>query len=1008
LVAVLWLIAPPVSAALPFTFRSWSTHDGLPENQVTALAQTRDGYLWVGTEDGLARFDGVRFVTFGLRDGLKSTRIRTLFEDRSGSLWIGTVAGGLSRLRGTQMETFGVAEGLVSNTVNQLLEDRSGRLWVAQTRGLVVWQEGKVAPLELPPELSQQSITSLLEDHNGTLWLSVFNQGLWQFRDGRFSRFTEPAMPPELNGSCHRLWEDRAGRVWVCAGFNKLFCREQQGWREYSVPLDSAFPMLRSLAEETDGTVWAGSIRNGLYFVHEGQLTRITARDGLSDSAVDALLVDREGNVWVGTIGGGLNCLTRHKVRGFGASAGLRYPVVRGVVEVAPGELWVGTRGDGLYHWQGGQYRRVQMPEPFASEVFVNALLQATDKSIWAATGHGIYRFVNGQMESHPDWSMIFENTANVALCEDRAGGMWAGATTTLWHLRDGKMQKQPNFAPQHTIIAIAQDRRGTVWVGTEGDGLYRIVGNAVTRYTEADGLGSSQVRVLHFDPDGTLWIGTASGGLTRLKDGRFFTLGVAKGLPDETVSQILEDDAGSLWVGGNRGIARIKKTEIEKLASGQIQSIFPTVLTTADGLPSEECTGTYSPAGLKLRSGELCFATLRGIALVDPSQTLPVSPPPDVWLEDLVINGERRELRPLANSSRATRGGALTQEWLPITLGPGQYRLEFNYTGLNFTAPKQIRFRYQLEGLDRSWVDAGNQRTANYNFIPPGSYRFRVIACNKDGVWNDSGASLALIVQPFFWQRPWFWAAVFLGAMGGVAAVIRSVERRKQQREQARLHAQHAIERERARIAKDIHDDLGATLSEIRMLSKFAQSPESPPERVREDIKQIAAKALGSTQALDEIVWAVDPKADTLEGFVNYACAYATQYLSLADVRCRLDLPNTLSARPLRAEVRYNLFLAFKETLTNIVKHAAATEVWIKVQCPGDALTVTVTDNGKGMRLSAVDHIAAPSGLPGQDGVANMQSRLASIGGRFELISAPGEGTTVRFEISFLPGEPA
>ncbi len=981
-------------ADLPFTFRAWTTHQGLPENQVTCLTQTRDGYLWVGTEDGLARFDGVRFVNFGLRDGLRSTRIRTLYEDREGNLWIGTIAGGLSRLRNGRLETFGAEHGLPDSTINQIAEDGAGRLWVAG-RALVLVQDGRFISMELPDDLRSTSFTGLVRSRAGFLWLSGYQAGLWRFDGTNFSRETGPAVPAAAHLTCHRLWEDRAGRLWVCAGENQLFCRDTNGWQTYSIPLEPALPLLRSLAEEVDGTVWAGSIRNGLYYSQNGQLNRITTRDGLSEDGIESLLVDREGNIWVGTIGGGLNRLTRKKVRAFGTAEGLRYAVVRGMAEVAPGELWVGTRGDGLYHWQTGVFWRMEFAGELASEVFFNSIVRARDGTCWAATGHGIYQFVNGQPLPAPERSARFQHTANVALCEDREEGVWAGAGAILWHLRTSRDEVHPLINPRRQIISIAQGQDGAVWVGTEGDGLYHAIHNEVRRYQQSDGLGSDQVRVLRFDREGTLWIGTASGGLTRLKEGRFFTAGMRHGLPDDTISQIIEDDAGHLWVGCNRGIARIRKEDIENLSTGQIQTLFPTVLTAADGLPSEECTGTYSPAGLRLSSGELCFATLKGIVLVDPRQEWQASPPPEVWLEEVLVNGEDWDLQANRPATLLAPGPPVSIHSKTITLPPGRHRVAFHYTGLNFTAPSQVRFRYQLEGLDPDWVPAGNERTAYYNYIPPGNYTFRVIACNKDGVWNERGASLALSVQPFLWQRAWFSATGSLLAIVLVAGAIAFIQRRRHERERARIEALHVIETERTRIAKDIHDDLGATLSAIRLLSKFGQAPEMPEARLREDMRQIAAKALESTQSLDEIVWAVDPHADSLESFVNYACAFATEQLALADVRCRLDLPEQIPAMSLQADVRHNLFLAFKEVITNVLKHAAATEVHVKMEIGAHALDVTVTDNGRGMPLR-------PPSVPdtGHHGIPNLHDRLQKIGGHCELQHRPGQGVMVRLRI--------
>jgi signal transduction histidine kinase len=588
---------------------------------------------------------------------------------------------------------------------------------------------------------------------------------------------------------------------------------------------------------------------------------------------------------------------------------------------------------------------------------------------------------------------------------------MWVGAANRLWLVKSGRLELQTNVVPTRPILSLAQDRTGALWVGTEGDGLYQIRAGQVKCFTQADGLGSDQVRALHLDAADNLWIGTTGGGLSRLTAGRIVTLTTSRGLPADTIAQILEDDAGYLWLGTYRGIARVSKSQFEDVVSGRTQSLSPRVLGLSDGMPSEECTGGYSPAGLKLSSGELCFATLKGIVMVDPPRAWPITPPPPVRLEELLIDGVAQnpssspqapnghKLEPLdANRSPSSASSSADRQLLFVA--PGRHQFEFHYTGLNFGAPERIRFRYQLEGLDPGWVEAGTRRTAFYTDVPPGNYRFQVIACNNDGVWSQTGAAIGLEIQPFLWQRWWFIAVAGLAALALAAGLSRLFERRRHQRELTRLAALHVVERERTRIAKDIHDDLGATLSAIRLLSKFAQAPEMPAERLREDMRQIAAKALESTQALDEIVWAVDPQSDSLEGFVNYACAFATEQLALADVRCRLDLPANIPAKTLQADVRHNLFLAFKEVITNVLKHAAATEVHVSMEINPQALAIAVTDNGRG--LPADDsRMASGAGLATRrHGLPNLRSRLRQIGGDCEMESLPGRGVTARLRI--------
>jgi ligand-binding sensor domain-containing protein/signal transduction histidine kinase len=980
---------------LPFTIQSWQVQHGLPENQVTCLAQTPDGYLWVGTQDGLARFDGVRFVNFGRRDGLRSTWITSLLADHEGTLWVGT-SEGLHRWRDGQFRTYDLNAGLPSLVINQLAEDSDGRFWVGTGSGLALRQGDRFIRPDLPglpARLRSRGVNALRFGRDGRLWLSFFNDTLWQVQNGECSRATDATAPAALRDACHSIWEDRAGRLWVGAGDNELLCRNGTNWQEFAVPPTPGLENLSSLAEGADGTIWTGSMNNGLYFVQSNRLEHITAAEGLSEDAIRALLVDREGNLWVGTAGGGLNRVARKSVHAFGRNEGLTRTKVRGVAEVAPGELWVGTMGDGLFRWQAGAFTRLEADAEFRNYAYVNALLVARDGSCWVGTGIALHHFVNGRRELHPEWSSKFGGGSGLALCEDRQEGVWVGVDNQLWRVRQGKLERQTNCVVGGSIASIVQERDGALWLGT-ARGLRRFQAGNTRSFGRADGLGSDQVLALHLDAQGALWIGTTDGGLSRLHEGRFATVTSRQGLPDDTISQILEDATGTLWLGCNRGIVRVAKNQFDEVITGRAERLFPRVLGLADGMLSEECTGGYSPAGLKLKSGELCFSTLKGIVIFDPKQISQESPPPPVLLEELLVDG-------IPQGPGGTRGhGAAEIPGNTLVVPPGDHRLEFHYTGLNFTAPERVQFRYQLEGLDHSRVEAENERVATYNHVPPGSYRFRVLACNQNGIWSPNPAMIQVQVRPFLWQRVWFTPALSVLGTALVGLSLGMAERRRQQRKREKLEALHAIERERARIAKDIHDDLGSTLAQIRLLSNFAQSPEGSVERVRQDVRQIAAKALDSTQALDEIVWAVDPQADTLESFVSYASAFASEHLALANVACRLDLPEAIPAIGLRADVRHNLFLALKEALTNVVKYAAATEARLKMRATDDTLSVTLSDNGRGFDAGENPTEPAPTAARGRHGLANMQARMAAIGGHCDLQSAPGQGTSVSFRI--------
>jgi len=380
-------------------------------------------------------------------------------------------------------------------------------------------------------------------------------------------------------------------------------------------------------------------------------------------------------------------------------------------------------------------------------------------------------------------------------------------------------------------------DPDGVLWVGTEGDGLYRFDEGAHVRYEKLSGLPSGWIRTLYLDADGTLWIGTAGGGLSRLKDEQIATFTMRDGLPDNTISQIFEDDDGNLWLGGNRGIVRIKKHDLDDLVAHRIPAIYPQVYGRADGMLSEECTGGFSPAGLKTKAGLLWFSTIKGIVVIDPHHTVS-SPAPVVILEQTLVDGVLEFPVPGQARGGAKAGperGETPMESLSVA--PGKHTLEFRYTGLSFDAPDRVRFRYRLEGLDQGWFEAGTRRAALYSSIPPGTYHFQVIACNGDGIWNEDGASLWLTVRRHFWQTWWFIGVLALVTVTMVAGGVRVVEKRRLQQHLKRLEQERVLERERTRIAQDLHDIMGAKLCRISFLSEHARRCDGVPVELQEEM---------------------------------------------------------------------------------------------------------------------------------------------------------------------------
>ncbi len=595
-----------------------------------------------------------------------------------------------------------------------------------------------------------------------------------------------------------------------------------------------------------------------------------------------------------------------------------------------------------------------------------------------------------------------------ISLAEDREGSLWLGTREgKIWQLREGKWLAPANFLQTNAITAIVPDPDGSIWVGTSGGGLYRLQTGRFSHIGKSEGLLSDEIRTLYLDAQGTLWIGTAGGGLSRWRNGRMASFTTHEGLSDNTISQILEDDAGRLWLGSSSGIASVSKERLDELSAGKISNVYPQRFGLAEGMLSEECTGGFYPAGLKTRSGLLWFSTSKGVVVIDPRVQPAATPMPNTVLEEVLVDGVPDPLfhvstKKSAGENGESENGNSQLETLRIT--PGKHRVEFRYTGLNFDAPELIRFRYRLEGLDTDWVDAGTRRTAFYSYLPPGNYRFRVGACNRDGVWSDSESGLELTVLRYFWQTWWFITLAGLSLLISVGVAVRIVEKRKLQRRLKHLEQERALERERTRIAQDLHDEMGAKLCRISFLSEHARRGELPPDELQDQITSISDASREVLHSLDEIVWAVNPQNDTLEHVASYIGQYAQDYFQLTGIECELDIPAQLPSHPLSSQMRHHLFLATHEALTNILKHSGAAHAKISIVYNNATFEINISDDGKGFNSPALESKPEPPAIPSGDGLNNMWQRLADIGGRCSIESALGRGTNIRFVITLNP----
>ncbi|HVT96005.1 MAG TPA: two-component regulator propeller domain-containing protein [Acidobacteriaceae bacterium] len=719
----------PAKAITQYMQTSWTSESGLPQNTVQTLTQTRDGYLWFGTQEGLARFDGVRFTNYTRHNapGLASSFIQVLAAGRDGSLWIGTDSGlshyspGSSSALSGAFTTLTTRDGLAANNITALREDRNGSLWVGTGKGLDQIFDGHIRSWATSDGLADLSISAIAMDAGGTLWVGTA-KGLCRFANGRFQPITSHDGFPTDGVSA--LAEAPDGSLWIGTRAHGLLqIREGR--------VDSFAPTLPrneidGLMIDHDGALWIAFDRHGIARVYHGNVEIYDTKRGLpSERCTGGLFEDREGSLWVGFADAGLAQLRDGKFTVFGTPEGLSGNYIGNVLQAQDGSMWIGADDKGLNHLLADGHVEVWGPQKALPNQAVYSLLQTRDGDVWVGYRQGtLARIHRGQVSVFHD-SQATDSSIN-ALLEDRAGTLWIGFEGKgLAHFDHEGFH---HLTESGRVAALAQSADGAIWVGLDGDGLQRLDQGATVAYTTANGLHSDHVMSLFADPDGSMWVGTQSGGLSHIQNGRVVTWTPDQDMPDTSIGSIIEDDSGNLWFGGDTGIFRIAKQGLRQtVVPGPLH---PVMYGTADGLRSRETLYGSMPCAWKSRDGRLWFGTIEGLAVIDPDHIPVNTVVPPVWIERVQFDSR----------TIARQNG--------IRLGPGSGNLEFSFSAPSFVSPQQERFRYRLIGFDADWIYSGTRRSAWYTNLPPGNYKFTVQAENNDGVWNESGASLSFSLR--------------------------------------------------------------------------------------------------------------------------------------------------------------------------------------------------------------------------------------------------------------------
>lgn len=784
--AAAWAL-DPARRLSDYSHDVWNMTDGLPQDSITGIVQTDDGYLWLGTLDGLARFDGVRFESFNLiqKAGVGGNVVTALVERPGGGLFIGTRDGLVQYADGT-FTSLSRRDGPTDLSVRALFVDRAGTLWIAtRWTGLKRLQNGSVTSFGPADGLLNQDVRTVAEDGRGTIWVGTA-AGLNYIRDGKVlsAAFNGRAGAPPVVASLH---VDRRGVVWAGTDDGLWAVAAGQPGPESGPVVVRRQPLpggeVRAFCEDAEGTLWAG-LTSGLARLRDGTI-EITRWGELSHHNVRSLATDREGSLWIGTDGGGLNRFRDASVVMMGAPPGQQLTSIMPVYRDANGAMWTGANCGGVTRWSASGTKTFTTRDGLPSDC-IRSLAGEPDGTLWIGTIAGLARLKGGRITRYTTADGLSNNRV-MAIAVDRAGAVWLGTGGSgIDRLENGRVTNYStkNGLNHNDVRAVLVGRDGGVWIGTLGGGLHRWRNGTMESFTRADGLSNNNVLALAEDPDGTLWIGTNGGGLNRFRNGVLTSFTTEHGLFSDGVFQILDDGAGSLWMGCNRGVFRVSRQELEDVASGRRTSVSPASFSRAEGLKPAGAMGGTQPSGAIDAGGRLWFPTIEGVAVIDRRHVVRNSVPPPVHIERVAIDGQ------------VVAGEGLA------SIPPGSREVEIQFTALSYVAPAKVRFKYRLAGFSDAWVDIGTRRTAYFTNLKPGRYRFQVQASNNDGVWNRQGDALDFVLMPHFYETGPFFAVCGVCGLLLILGGYRWRERRLRSRQ------------------RELSDQVDQAMAEIKVLS--------------------------------------------------------------------------------------------------------------------------------------------------------------------------------------------
>ena len=953
-----------------YSLQVWTKNDGLPSNTLHNIVKGDDGFLWIGTSNGLVRFDGSEFKAFtaGNTPQIKANITADLFKDASGKIWFSNGGAGLVIMDQEIFERLSEDDGLSINHPSSFAEGADGKMYIGTFGGgLNIFDNNHFSVINKKDGLSSNDMHSILLDRNERLWIGTYDEGINLLDKTGIKKFI---ISP--NSAVEHIFQESNGTI-LAGTHNGVYVFNGKSFEAEKEFLPLKGKTINHIAEDSEGNIWFSSTNNGIYVYNHQNFYNLNTQNLLPTNKILQVLPIENG-IWICSADGGLFRLKQNKIKILSELQGTPDKIIRTIFQAPDDALWIGTK-DGIAKYD--EQKNIVLPFKTAlKDLSVHAWTANAKGEIFLGTLlHGLYKIEGNKLVQVADRKLLKVNYIR-SLKFNNDGTLWMGTNGAgVILLKDGKVKFIDKAAGLSSdfIACICKDRKNNFWIGTSGGGISVLdsTGKILKTITDKEGLANNIVNSIIEDEKGVIWVGTSVSGISRIKENRIFNFNERNGLYSNNIKKLLYDGTENFWATSDQGVFSIKKKTFNDVANGTKEKLVFSLFGKSDGMIDDDFLAVADNAGCISRTGKIYAPSHEGVVIIDPNLFKANSEKPSVFIDDVFID------------YKVSSKDALND------LPPNTESMQINYGGISYSHGKYLKFKYLLEGIEKDWVFVGTRRQAFFTHLPHGSYTFKVIAFTPDGTESKSAARITFTIHPYFWQTIWFQILSAAAIVGFITIYLLLYFKRKYKRKVQIIEAESALERERMRISKDMHDELGASLTKISLMSDLAKRNLQDPEQLKNDLNGISSASRSVASTMDEIVWAVNPKNDTLEKTIYYIAQFIEDFLSSTEIEYNFEIPDKIPDLFVHAELRHNLFMILKEAVNNIVKHSCANNVNLKIGTDGSSINLQLADDGKGIDLQNVDEFS--------NGLRNMKKRVEDFNGTFAIANRDKSGTEIK-----------